>query len=113
MTIEVCHKLYETTQTMVCFIGLNLCIGYICMCLESFNITEVKTSLGKTISRDFFGQNEECLLICVVCLQRLVSNEFLLLQNLGNLFKAQSSLIIPVLQVFILVNLCSPPQQAG
>lgn len=70
---------------MVCFIGLNLYVSYICMCLESSNMKEVKISLGKPI--DFFGEKEEYLLFCVVCLQRLIkinqSSEFLLLQNLG------------------------------
>lgn len=54
VTIEVCHELYETAQIMACFIGLNLCIDYICMCLESFNIKEVKTSLGKPPWRLFW-----------------------------------------------------------
>lgn len=53
------------------------------MCLESFNVKEVKTNLGKLASRGFFGQNEEFLLVCVVCLQRLISNDFLLLKNWG------------------------------
>lgn len=65
MTIEVCHSLYETTQTIVCFIGLNLCIGYICMCLKSFSITEVKTSLGKPLSRDILVKMKSAFLFVV------------------------------------------------
>lgn len=36
------------------------------MYLESFNIKEVKTSLGNLILRDIAGQNEKCIHICVV-----------------------------------------------
>lgn len=46
MKIKVCHELYETTQTMVCYIWLNLCISYIHMALESVDI-KVKTNVGK------------------------------------------------------------------
>lgn len=67
MKFEVCHELYETTQTIICFIALNLCISSNCMYLESFNIKEVKTSLGNPILRDIVGQNKKCFLICVVC----------------------------------------------
>lgn len=44
---------------------------------------KLKSNLGKLASRGFFGRNEECLLVCVVCLQRLISNDFLLLKNWG------------------------------
>ena len=106
MTIEVCHKLYETTQTMVSFVGLNLCISYICMCLEYFNIKEVITNLGKPVSRDFFGQNEEFLLSCFVCLQRVVSNEF------GQLTEGTIKPSNTYAKDFCTVKLCSP-QQTG